>query len=217
MVSGLQRGAGPDTTLSLDDIGLACGTDKSSLDHSYTLVYEQYFDSLRHEPVKLLELGVYQGASLRMWDEYFTNPDSDIIGIDHAVSDLSIGRGRVRVYQGDQCDVPGALSFGWLPDIVIDDASHLSSKTIESFQLWFSLLRPGGLYVVEDLVTSYYLGGPAESDPDPDAPWMERPTAMQFFRRLADEVVGCPQEYRRGYAIEWLHFHPNLMICRKAS
>ena len=36
------------------------------------------------------------------------------------------------------------------PDLIIDDASHLIDQTTASFQELFGLLRPGGLYLIED-------------------------------------------------------------------
>jgi RHS repeat-associated protein len=62
--------------MTLDEIGLKFGTDKSSIYHNYLPFYERY----RNEPMKLLEIGVAGGASLAMWTEYF--PNSAIVGAD---------------------------------------------------------------------------------------------------------------------------------------
>jgi predicted methyltransferase len=35
-------------------------------------------------------------------------------------------------------------------DLVIDDASHMYALTKKSFETLFPLLRPGGLYIIED-------------------------------------------------------------------
>jgi len=52
-------------------------------------------------------------------------------------------------------------------DIIIDDGSHMSHHIIASFNALFPHVRPGGIYVVEDLATAYWptWGG----DPDPSA------------------------------------------------
>jgi hypothetical protein len=231
---------------TLDELGLKYGTDKNSSGHGYCQIYDELFTPVRHEPIALLELGVAYGASLRMWDEYFDHPDTVIAGID-----IHLGGGLgglatagvhlplrqrygkplpgIVTYFSDQTEVPSGLK-DWHPDIVIDDASHYSSKTIASFKTWFPALRPGGVYVVEDVQTSYAtrLVGEEEANPDPDQPPRLRPeaqTTMQFLRRLADEVQAQNPEspfnfpvepqYRLGFDIDWITFHPNLVVVHK--
>lgn len=198
---------------TLNDLGLRYGTDKSTADHGYCAVYDELFTHLRHEPIQLLELGIHKGASLRMWADYFDHPQRWIYGIDRAPAD-PCGE-RVLTTVGDQAHVPEG---DWDLDVIIDDASHISSKTIASFTVWWKLLKPGGYYVAEDLVTSYdpsnYTHLEASVDPD-QSTMLGHKTAMQFFRGLADEVVGCPARFQHGYGIEWLRFHPNMVIMKK--
>lgn len=174
---------------TLDEIALLHGTDKSSASHNYcAAVYEGMLAPLRHEPIALLELGVWKGSSLRMWGDYFTHPDAQIVGVD-INPDFCSDDPRVTVFAGDQTSIPAELQK-WRPNIIIDDASHLSSKTIDSFKAWFPALTPAGYYVVEDLHTSYLYSG-AEANRNPDLPppaRLDGQTAMQFLKRLADEV-----------------------------
>jgi 8-demethyl-8-(2-methoxy-alpha-L-rhamnosyl)tetracenomycin-C 3'-O-methyltransferase len=209
-------------TTTLDELGVHHGTDKSTLDHGYTLFYDKLFGPLRHEPVQLLELGVYAGASLGMWNDYFTNPDSDIIGIDCGIlDDLPAFGPRVRAYRSDQTEIPLQLQGNISFDIIIDDASHISSKTIASFITWWPKLKRGGIYVVEDIVTSYYIDS-VESSANPEKP-VRNPygrTAMQWFRRLADQVnMGdIPSRYHVGdYDLASITFRPNMVIVEKAK
>jgi len=64
--------------MSLDTLAIKYGTDKSSLHHNYTPIYEQYFADKRNSPITLVEIGFggYEfydrgGQSARMWKEYF--------------------------------------------------------------------------------------------------------------------------------------------------
>jgi predicted O-methyltransferase YrrM len=43
-------------------------------------------------------------------------------------------------------------------DLVIDDASHLWDRTRASFEVLYPRLRPGGLFVIEDWATQYFIG-----------------------------------------------------------
>ena len=65
---------------SLNQIAIEQKTDKSSLVHNYCEKYELYFDKIRFENLKILEIGVQNGFSLKMWEKYFQN--SLIYGID---------------------------------------------------------------------------------------------------------------------------------------
>ena len=64
----------------LDRISIARGTDKSSICHNYCNKYEKYFPFKRYEKLNILEIGVLDGQSLRVWKEYFFN--SNILCID---------------------------------------------------------------------------------------------------------------------------------------
>lgn len=187
--------------LTLDELALKFGTDKGSTGHNYCPIYERLFEAQRHEPVKLLELGVWKGASLQMWAEYFDNPDSDICGIDMLSSPFETDVDpRIRVYKGDQTETPAALE-GWCPEVVIDDAAHLSPKIIESFALWFPKIEPGGLYIVEDISATYY---------------QKQSAAMMWFQKMTDQVHDWKlPNYERVFDIESITFRPDLVIVKK--
>lgn len=139
---------------SLDTIAGRYGTDKAAGDRlqGYSLVYPRYLEPRRREPLVLLELGVLRGASLLMWADYL--PAATIIGVDHDLGDCSIEHARVRVFELEQTNTAGldaiAASVGGL-DVVIDDCSHEAAKAATSYVALWPHVRPGGLYVVEDV------------------------------------------------------------------
>jgi Methyltransferase domain len=143
---------------------LACvfGSDKWGL-HWYTPHYERYFRPLKSRRLNVLEIGVggYEhsnmgGGSLRMWKSYFRR--SRIVGIDlYDKSHLS--EPRIDIRQCDQTDEDkltrlSAEYEGF--DIVIDDGSHRNEHVIRTFEILFPLLRPQGIYVIEDIQTAYW-------------------------------------------------------------
>ena len=127
----------------------------------YFPTYERVFSEYRGRAPTVLEIGVNLGGSLRLWKEYF-GPDTTIVGIDitPACAAFENVEERVFVRIGDQSD-PGFLAsvveeFGPF-DIVIDDGSHVVSHQIASFNALFHKgVAAGGLYLVEDLETSYW-------------------------------------------------------------
>jgi predicted O-methyltransferase YrrM len=141
---------------SLDAIGIRHGTDKSSRNHGYLPIYDGVLSAIRMKPVKLLEIGVLGGSSLKMWQEYF--PQGQIIGVDRDPSALANAGDRTQVLLADQSD-PAGLHRIVAPhgpfDVVIDDGSHIWAHQIGSLRSLLPLVRPGGCYILEDLHTSY--------------------------------------------------------------
>jgi len=130
--------------------------------HHYFEIYSRHFGPYRNRPVRMLEIGVYRGGSLRMWKKYF-HPESTIVGIDidksckaHESADQNV---HVRI--GSQAD-PAFLKkvtteFGPF-DIILDDGSHKTHHQVTSFGALFRpALKEGGCYMVEDLHSNYWI------------------------------------------------------------
>ncbi len=117
----------------LDVIGTLEGTNKSSLYHDYLYAYENVLRPLRQEHFTLLEIGVYDGASLRMWKNYF--PHAKIVGIDinPACADLAAERIAVEIGSQDDPEFLDRVMQQYRPLVVIDDGSHLAHHIISSF------------------------------------------------------------------------------------
>lgn len=151
---------------NLTDLADRYGSDKGSTKHRYTELYQMLFLPYRRRAIRFLEMGLLIGGpehgqsadrqtrdlpSIRMWLEYF--PRAHIHGLD--VSDFSwFAHDRFTFHRCDM-DVRGniAAAAGTMPalDIVIDDASHASHHQQFGFLELFPKLRPGGIYIIEDL------------------------------------------------------------------
>lgn len=148
---------------TLDQIALKYRTDKASLYHNYTPVYESYFEPYRNDNFVFLELGLgdkqslnTEGEDLLAFQEYF--PNAWIVGIDNDVNKLYSDK-RIRTYCCDQTDevkLKEIIKNEGNPFVIIDDCSHIQSNTIYSFEILFPLLKSKGLYCIEDTVTSYW-------------------------------------------------------------
>ena len=55
---------------TLHEISVEAKTDKA-LYHNFCDFYEKFFNNIRHKPISLLEIGVFNGASLIAWENYF--------------------------------------------------------------------------------------------------------------------------------------------------
>lgn len=129
---------------------LEAHTDKGSA-HSYIEVYE---DLLRNKRVGvMLEIGVFKGYSLAMWQQFF--PLALVLGLDIDLTHVEVP--NLKVVQGDATDGEFIREkFGHLRfDLVIDDGSHLVEDQLKSFNAFRSLMNQGGLYVIEDVQDPY--------------------------------------------------------------
>ncbi len=214
----------------LDQLAIKHGTDKSSLHHGYADIYTGYLFPLKlnNPAVNLLELGFgghedpnAGGESARMWREYFDDPRARITVIDNEdkyPAKVPIG---VSFYQASQDD---AESLKWINsvqgdwDIIIDDASHISSLTTASFKILWPMLKPGGFYCVEDTHSSYHAWYYGYDDADPN-PEIQGHTWMGFANRLMHQTHGdlLDEQYRMGYSIQYVHQYKDLTVIRKAG
>ena len=199
-------------------------TDKTG-DHWYTPHYMNHLRKFKNKKIKLLEIGVggYEnpksgGNSLRMWKKYF--PFGKIYSID--IYDKSaLQEKRIKIYQGSQVDedfLKKVTNETGLLDIIIDDGSHFNEHIIESFKILFPKLKDGGVYVIEDIQTSYweYFGGDSINLNNPK-------TAMNFFKNLTNCLnhQEIPDEkYTESYfdkKIVSIHFYHNLVFIHKGD
>ena len=153
---------------TLTELANRFGTDKGTKHghaHHYTLVYDALFEPLRVKPVRVLEIGLLIGGpehgdfarqvttapSVLVWLDYFTK--GVVYGFDY--SDFShLASERFRFVQGDcgsENDLERLACLVPKHDIVIDDASHASYHQQLVFRYLFPRLKPGGMYIIEDL------------------------------------------------------------------
>lgn len=142
--------------LSLDQIASKYGTDKASYHHHYTKTYEKYFEQIRMKPLRILEIGIYYGHSLKTWIDYF--PNATIIGFDINPYSWKSDNPRCITLTGDQNDTSflNILGKTYGPfDIIIDDGCHIMASQQISMSVLWSFVKPGGIYIIEDLHTCY--------------------------------------------------------------
>lgn len=137
----------------LSNIGDKWATDKCSYDHNYLDKYEFFLQNFKARHFNLLELGIFRGDSLRMWQEYF--PKADIFGVDIQEGCCQYASDRINIIIADLSDEAELAKLHDVhPSVIIDDASHLWSHQIKAlFSLWHCLPH-GGVYIIEDMETS---------------------------------------------------------------
>lgn len=119
-------------------------------------IYDKYLGQNRENVRSVLEIGVKEGQSLKLWSEYF--PNAKIRGIDITPKYNGDGN-RISVYKGSQED-PILLNqvikdADGIFDVIIDDGSHINELTIKTFNYIWPHLKSKGLYFIEDLRCCY--------------------------------------------------------------
>ena len=166
---------------TLDEIAKKHGTDKSSLIHNYCEKYEKYLNFDKNQNLKILEIGVFNGASVKTWSEFY--PNSLVVGIDINKNCKSYESDNIKIEIGSQDDetfLNQVISKYGEFDFILDDGSHHQSHMIKSFEVLFPQLKKGGTYIIEDACCSYWPGFGGG---------LRRPgTSIEYFKNLIDDV-----------------------------
>lgn len=146
----------------LCELGKKHGTDKVM--GGYTVFYHTLFGPRRESIKKVVEIGIgwpegmahmpgYKfGASLRMWRDYF--PNAQVWGLDNHPGSL-FTEDRIQTRLCDQnvteeCHKVGR-EIGDDIDLLVDDGCHEWHSQLNAFNNLWRFVRPGGLYVIEDV------------------------------------------------------------------
>jgi SAM-dependent methyltransferase len=138
-------------------------SDKGNVWHGYHRFYERHLAHLHAlgQAFNLVEIGYADGASARAWLDIFEH--AVVYALDRAIPDAPIDTPRLKMLQGDQADahtLDMVVSQVGDAHLIVDDGSHVPAHQLQAFNAWFiDLLAPGGVYVIEDIETSYWVRG----------------------------------------------------------
>jgi len=151
---------------------------------SYFENYDFHFGQLdREKKYNILEIGVQNGGGLWTLKEYFPNSSITGLDIDIECKQHEDKNNDVEVFSGCQMDedLLEKIHQARGPfDIIIDDGGHTTKQQKTSFLKLFPLMNNNGIYVIEDLCTSYWLsfsGGQTEE------------TTMDFLKQLSSKMT----------------------------
>jgi predicted O-methyltransferase YrrM len=151
----------------LCELGKKWDTDKSSQlegsdrkhSHPYSVFYNLLFENRRYENMNIAEIGILDGGSILMWDEYF--PNSKIYGFEY--HDFLINnfnsyyqRDRVILSHMDITNkdsiVSSFINQNVLYDIIIEDSTHEFEDQIRFIENAHTFMKPGGILIIEDVL-----------------------------------------------------------------
>ena len=184
--------------------------------HHYFEIYHRHFAAFRGRSPVVVEIGIFHGGSLEMWRHYFGR-GAHIVGIDLDPRCRQFEGDSVSVMIGDQADrqflAEVRARFPHV-DIVIDDGGHTMVQQITTFEELYPHVQPRGVYLCEDLHTSYYppYGGGYGKDG----------TFIQYATKLVDRLHAWystePDRFRVDditRSTHGLHFYDSVLVVEK--
>jgi demethylmacrocin O-methyltransferase len=202
--------------------------------HLYGRTYDAIFRHLKYQRIKLLEIGIggyyfdLGGRSLLAWQSFF--PFGSIVACDIEPKPMLAGRRR-RIYRSDQSsagDLAILVEREGPFNIIIDDGSHLSAHQIFTFLELFPTLHQDGLYIIEDVQTSYWPGKIGTTEWDGamiDTPEFAKTCVGYFcdFLKYINHAEFVPAQHYDPMKIELakqiksIRFEHNLIIITKGN
>ena len=151
---------------------------------SYLTLYESVLSPIRQTVQSLLEIGVQNGGSLELWAKYFADAQY-IVGcdIDPKCAHLAYDDPRIRVVVDDATllatrEQVARISASF--DVVIEDGSHIPREVIAAFLRYWPMVKPGGIFIAEDLHCDYF--------PGHEGGIAKRSIANRFFAELVHVI-----------------------------
>jgi hypothetical protein len=182
----------------------------------YFDAYHRHFERYRGQEVYVLEIGVYQGGSLGMWRHYF-GERAKVIGIDIDPRCKQFEGPNIEILIGDQSDrsfLRQVKEAYPRIDVVIDDGSHFMQEQITTFEELFPHVHETGVYLCEDLHTSYwkhYNGG-----------YRNPSTFIEYSKRLIDELHAWHSRDPESFLLTpftqsatSMHFYDSILVIEK--
>jgi len=181
----------------------------------YFEIYDRHFSRFRGGEVHVVEFGIFQGGSLEMWKQYF-GPKCRIYGVDINPLCKKLEDDQVRVFIGDQesRDFLRSLKED-IPriDILIDDGGHTMRQQINTFEELFPAIDANGVYLCEDLHTSYW--------PDYGGGYGRRDSFIEYSKHFIDSINAWHSQSPKLQVSDFtrsahsLHYYDSILVIEK--
>jgi hypothetical protein len=183
----------------------------------YFEIYERHFAKYRNKAPVVMEIGIFRGGSLQMWKDYF-GKGAQIIGVDIDEKTKAFEEEQIHVEIGSQSDrnflKQLKLKYPKI-DILIDDGGHTMEQQITTFEEMFCHISVDGVYLCEDLHTSYWKEyGGGYKCPD---------SYIEYSKNFIDYLHAwfsydpALQENRYSRSMHSLHYYDSVLVIEKGK
>jgi hypothetical protein len=181
----------------------------------YFEVYDRHLSKYRGKEITILEIGVSQGGSLQMWKDYFGSK-AKIYGVDIDPRCKQMEEENIKIFIGSQSDrkfLKDVISQIPKVDILIDDGGHTMIQQIVSYEELFDHVKEDGVYICEDLHTSYWIrfgGG-----------YRRRGTFIEYSKNFID-YINAHHSKQKGLkvndftnSVHSIHYYDSMLVVKK--
>lgn len=188
----------------------------------YFEIYDKHFSRFIGKDITVLEIGVSKGGSLELWRDYFGSK-CKIYGIDIDPKCKALESEQIEIFIGDAEDRDFLRTVKEkVPeiDILIDDGGHHMNQQIVAFEELYPIISPDGVYLCEDLMTSYmdaYGGG-----------YRRKNTFIEYSKALIDYLNAWYFEEKKSWlskkkldvneftlSTHSMHYYNNVLVIEK--
>jgi hypothetical protein len=179
----------------------------------YFEIYDRHFSRFRDRKINILEIGISHGGSIEMWNDYFRG-NAMIYALDINPECKKFENEYTKIFIGSQEDKTFLKNMHQsLPplDILIDDGGHTMKQQKTSFEYLFDKIKEDGVYLCEDLHTSYikFFGGGLK----------KKHSFIEFSKNFIDKlnawhIKGFPVD---GFtkSVYSLHYYDSILVVEK--
>jgi autotransporter strand-loop-strand O-heptosyltransferase len=177
--------------------------------HEYDKHYPMFFDKWRDDSINIFEIGLDEGKSMNVWQNYF--PYAKIWGMDIS---KSFKNSRCEVFVGNQNNINDLKRItNHIPkcNIIVDDGSHVAEHQLKTFYYLFeNMLDWGGVYIIEDTECSYWA-------PDQEVYSFETGylNLIDYFTKLNHDVNSHYSGLKNHLHIKSITYGANCIIIQK--
>lgn len=132
-------------------------TDKNTV-HSYLDLYESLLFKKKETAENVLEVGIYNGGSIKLWYDYFKNANIyglDIMNLENIWDELK-NKNRIKLYTSQDAYNDLFVKSTFVDkdirfDFVLDDGPHSLDSMIALIKLYLPIMKDDGILIIEDV------------------------------------------------------------------
>ena len=149
--------------MSLEEIVDNSRTDKNTI-HSYLPLYQKLLFSKKETAKNILEIGICNGGSIKLWSDFFTN--ATVYGLDIMnIGDVWEGiknKEKIILYTSIDAYNNDFFTTHFLNknikcDFMLDDGPHSLESMKQFIKLYSQIMTDNGILIIEDVQSADWI------------------------------------------------------------
>tara|TARA_B100000965_G_scaffold42235_1_gene31022 strand:+ start:4814 stop:5371 length:558 start_codon:yes stop_codon:yes gene_type:complete len=170
-------------------------TDKNGV-HSYLPLYEKILSPIRESAENVLEIGIAQGGSIKLWYDYFKKATiygcdiQDVVKIPEIKNNNRIILDCINNAYEEEYVKKTFLDKEIKFDFMLDDGSHTLEHQVAFIKLYSPLMKNNGILMIEDIQQMQFISTLKSATPEHLKQYIEIYDLRRNKNRY-DDIVFC--------------------------